>query len=288
MPAYFHQSNNSDESFEHRCEQEIHALVHFLRETSVHLELRDLDHHGSAARGEELFHAKACDRCHRISESALGAGERELVVEAAERTSNLYGIGSKLTRRWMANWLLEPKRLMPDTEAPDEHLSEREAADLAAFLSTSTHQTFMRTPIPDVDEYEIDAMLLPILVRHMSESKARSQVAAMDTGGKLLFLGHELVHDYRCFACHRIRTFANDRFGYAKLRGIASRPADEFDFTFVDIDYTTGAWLRQKLKDPRIFEGFEGRNPAEKQRMPNYSFNDDELNAIMDVMMTWR
>ncbi len=122
---------------------------------------------GQARRGKQLFVLRGCAACH----SADGLGHAGLFGGGT-----LDGIGSKRARNTLYMSLrLGPAQLNPDHRMPTPSLSDQEAADLAAYLSS------LRVKLPAT----------PVAVG-----------ADSDSG-----LATRLIEHYRCASCHRLAGF---------------------------------------------------------------------------------
>jgi mono/diheme cytochrome c family protein len=64
-----------------------------------------------------------------------------------------------------------------------------------------------------------------------------------------------------------------------------SKPIEQLDFGFVDIEHSNHAWFMQKLKDPRIFDQGKVKTPDEKLRMPNFHLTQEEAEAITTALL---
>lgn len=78
-------------------------------------------------RGRQLFYSKyACQSCHiadyKTDKGYIGPALAE--------------VGSRLTYAWILHYLKTPQKLRPGTLEPDQHVSDDDARDLTAFLST--------------------------------------------------------------------------------------------------------------------------------------------------------
>src|ERR1022692_1977041 len=81
----------------------------------------------AATRGKQLFYSKyACQSCHIVDYKK----DKGYVGPA------LAGVGDRLTPVWMYRWLKNPNALLPGTPMPNFSLSDDEAQDLTAFLTT--------------------------------------------------------------------------------------------------------------------------------------------------------
>jgi len=81
----------------------------------------------SVERGRQLFYSKyACQSCHiadfKTDKGYIGPALAE--------------VGSRLTSTWILHYLKDPQKLRPGTLEPDQHISDEDARDLTAFLST--------------------------------------------------------------------------------------------------------------------------------------------------------
>ena len=78
-------------------------------------------------RGDQLFYSKyACQSCHiadyKTDKGYIGPALAE--------------VGNRLTPAWIFHYLKDPQRLRPGTLEPDQHISDNDARDLTAFLTT--------------------------------------------------------------------------------------------------------------------------------------------------------
>lgn len=81
----------------------------------------------SVERGRQLFYSKyACQSCHiadyKTDKGYIGPALAE--------------VGSRLTSAWILHYLKDPQKLRPGTLEPDQHISDDDARDLTAFLTT--------------------------------------------------------------------------------------------------------------------------------------------------------
>jgi mono/diheme cytochrome c family protein len=81
----------------------------------------------AAARGKQLFYEKyACQSCH-VADYKRDKG----YVGPA-----LADVGNRLSPVWMYRWLNDPAAFLPGTPMPNFNLTEAEAHDVTAFLTT--------------------------------------------------------------------------------------------------------------------------------------------------------
>lgn len=86
-------------------------------------------------RGRALFARHLCVRCHQSS-TPWGA---EAMPELAASGPDLDGLGKRVQRAWLTDYLQNPRAFLPDGSMPrvldaDPHRAAQQAADLAAFL----------------------------------------------------------------------------------------------------------------------------------------------------------
>jgi len=284
MPRFFRQFNTSDEASVKRTDQEIHAIVHYLFKQSGTFDMQRIPVRGNAARGEELVASLGCYGCHRME---LEPTERETSLQSLRRDHgpNLIGLGSKTSKEWIYNWLKAPERYFPETKMPNLRLSNQEAADIAEFLWSVKHESFMKTPIPEVDEAQLDEIVVEFQMKLDTEAGAREMVAKMSLEEKLDFSGERLIRLYGCFGCHNIPGFENEKPIGTELTKEGDKPVDKLDFGFIDIERTNHVWFKTKLMNPRIFDKDRVRPATEKLRMPNFEFTEAEAEAIVTALL---
>ena len=154
--------------------------------------------------GRKLVQESNCVACHKIE------GYQKQWVPP------LNGIGSKVNRTWLVNWLKNPKQYFPATKMPNFLLSDEDADNLADFLMT------FATP-PNNSQFSP----LPASVKFTSDAQK----------AKLIDKGSTLFGEARCISCHSI----NGKGGYVatELGKIASKVNEE--------------WLYNYIKEPKVF-----------------------------------
>ena len=151
--------------------------------------------------GRQLIRESNCVGCHKI-----GNIQKQWVPP-------LDGIGSKVNRTWLVNWLKNPKQYFPGTKMPNFLLSDEEANNLADFLMTFTNPP-------------ANAQLQPLPAVLKQSSDAQSS---------LIDKGSTIFREARCISCHLI----NGRGGYVanELGKVASKVNEQ--------------WLYNYVKDPK-------------------------------------
>lgn len=208
----------------------------------------------SAERGKQTFEEIGCLGCHNMGEwnsaaSMPGSTDRDLAP-------NLSGIGDKIKNPgWFFAWVKNPKSYWHDTRMPQLRLSDTEAWDVAAYLST----------VKSGQEYSI-----PEKIKTLMESEHAEEN------------GKKLIAYYGCFGCHDIAGFETMARIGADLTEFGDKLTSKLDFG--DVPEFTGdhhaqtweAWTRTKLKTPRIY-----RYERASVRMPQFDVTPEEIELAM-------
>jgi len=284
MPVFFGQSNNKDSESVRRTEQEIHAIVEYLFKNSKEYSKNSIPMDGDPTRGEELVASVGCLGCHQIESEGKDA---PLTMNRLfrEHGPNLAGIGTKTSKKWLYNWLKDPKSYHADTKMPNLRLSDEEAADIVAYLSTLQNHDFDQNFLPSVNEEALDEIVFDFLAKSKTHAQADRALEAMESDDKLQYAGLKLIRHYGCYSCHNIDGFEKDKPIGTNLSEEGDKTAHDLDFGFVHVDHTNYGWFTQKLKTPRIFDEGRVKAPDEKLRMPNYAFTDEEIEAVVTVLL---
>jgi mono/diheme cytochrome c family protein len=138
-------------------------------------------------------------------ESSCGSCHREQFVQGADRLNNgrrliedlgcvgchiigdfkksfspsLDGIGDKVNRQWLLDWLLNPYDLKSDTRMPDFQFSEEDASALADFLMTFKEYSYKPEPLPP--DLKIDSF-----------------------SDEMIDFGKARFREARCISCHTV------------------------------------------------------------------------------------
>jgi cytochrome c2 len=106
-----------------------------------------LRHRVLARDGRNLFAEHQCARCHKPPSPWTATAMPELAADAPA----LDGIGSRLKAPWIAQWLLDPKAILPDALMPrilSGPQAAADAADIAAYLASLREAGGSRTEAP--------------------------------------------------------------------------------------------------------------------------------------------
>jgi cytochrome c2 len=281
MPHFFFQSNTTTEENLERQRAEIRATVAYIFDRSEKPDYPPAPR-GDAARGEQLFETVGCQGCHlRDAE-----GTRDDYFPQLNRLHgpNLIRLGNKVSSGWLYAWLKNPKQYNPHTRMPSLRLTDREAADLGAYLLSSTDPAFDDLELPDVDPAIRDELVLYYLQGKQTIEQSESSLAAMSDAERDVYLGEETIQKYGCWGCHELGGFENAKPIGVELTEEGSKPLHQFDFGHVhDVPHTRQDWIRNKMLDPRVWD--KDKEPvktyAELYRMPNFGMSEREAEAVV-------
>ena len=126
--------------------------------------------------GRRLFGEYRCIRCHK-PDRPFGTGA---MPELHYDSPGLTGVGDRLEKNWMVDWLLDPRSVRHDARMPrmlngEPEVQARDAADIAAFLSVQSLGAQSSAEVGSLSEDE-----------HAAEA------------------GKGLFDTLGCFTCHRL------------------------------------------------------------------------------------
>jgi cytochrome c2/predicted nucleic acid-binding Zn-ribbon protein len=281
MPHFFFQKNTTTAENLERQKAEIRATVAYIWDRSETPDYPPAPP-GDAERGEELFETVGCTGCHVRQADAV----RDDFFPQFNRLHgpNLIRLGNKVSGDWLFAWLKNPKQYNPGTRMPSLRLSDREAADLAAFLLSSTDPAYEDLEMPAVDPEIRDDLILGYLQNNQTIEQSHASLAAMSDVERDVYLGRETIQKYGCWGCHELAGFEHAKPIGVELTEEGSKPLHQFDFGHVhDVPHTRQDWIRTKLLDPRIWdEGKEAvKTYGELYRMPNFGMSVREAEAVV-------
>jgi mono/diheme cytochrome c family protein len=149
-------------------------------------------------QGRMLIRESNCVGCHKIE------------GYTKQWVPRLDGIGTKVTREWLVQWLKDPKAYDPVARMPNFLLTDEEANTLADFLMTFK-------AFPD------NAQLEPLPVELASGAALKDD--------KLIEQGKTLFREARCISCHLV----NGRGGTTapELATVASKVSPAWLYTYI-------------------------------------------------------
>ncbi len=284
MPRIWYNENTSGPENAPRNEVEIDAVVAYLFANSADHEFAVASPpRGDANRGQEIVESVGCLACHiNGGEGRLEAGPRRTFGQP------LQNIGRKTTYEWLFDWVRDPKHFSPDTYMPDMRLTDREVADVAAYLSGLEGPTGVG-PGATYDATLVAETLTDYYRSIVPTEEAIATVTAMSPEEQQLDLGRRAIGRYGCYSCHTIAGFEDTRPIGIELSEEGSKLVQRLDFAFVhEIPHTKVDWFKQKLKAPRSFDRSRVLQPLEKLRMPNFGFNDEETTLLATAIMSFQ
>ena len=185
---------------------------------------------------------------------------------------------------WIYNWVKDPKLVWAETKMPNLRLTDAEAADITAYLSSLKNDPWTAKPLPKVDTAALDDVVKEFLRNGSTETEASDKLKKMSLDEKNLYAGERLIRRYGCFGCHNIPGMEKEQPIGTELTEAGSKLVSQLDFGFLDIEHDRASWYSQKLHDPRSFDVGRVKTPEELLRMPNFTFKDADVSAITMVL----
>jgi len=211
---------------------------------------------------------------------------RDLVGTYRQYGPNLAGLGSKASRDWIYQWILDPKKWNPDTKMPNLRLTSQDALDIAEYLLTlKASASFEQAALPKTDPKVLDDIAFYFETATKTRFDGRADLDKMDLHAKEVYTGEKLIAQAGCFACHNIPGFEDAKPIGTELTEEGSKAVHRLDFGFVHLQHTRQDWFRAKLHNPRIFDRDRARGWEEKLRMPNFRFSDWELDKVVTAVL---
>ncbi len=280
MPKFWDLENNPDADHGARNDTEVAAIVEYIFDRAADEPKYPAPPPGDAGRGETLFAEVGCTGCHLTDE----AGYADASIYR-RRGPALTGTGTKLDPGFIYEWIRDPKSHWADTFMPSLRLTNREAADVTAWLVSRETPEFMAGAGPAMDAGELDVITSEFLRAGLPQRLADERLAEMSEQDKLLYSGERLILRYGCFGCHEISGFEEAQNIGVDLSTWGSKMVTRLDFGYVDVPHTRQAWLDNKLAAPRSYDRGKEKLPGEKLRMPYFAFEDsDRLNLVRNVL----
>ncbi len=285
MPHFFFQDNTSSELNLERQAVEIVSAVTYLWEKSASPEYPPPPP-GDPRQGQVLFETVGCTGCHLMDAEA----KRDDFFPQINRLHgpNLIRTGSKVSAGWLYSWIRNPRQYAPDTRMPDLRLTDREAADITAYLMSSRDPAFEGLELPEPDPQVRDEMVLNYLRNNETIEQSLAVLQEMSAHERNVYLGFETIQKYGCWGCHDLSGFEIAKPIGVELTEEGTKPLHQFDFGHVhDVPHTRHDWIRTKLLNPRIWdEGKEAvKNYAELLKMPNFGMSEREAEAVVTMVL---
>lgn len=235
----------------------IHGVVSFLFARSQQKPIADAPVKGDAEKGKDNFQVAGCLACHTI-----GSGDAQMGAKNpyGHYGPDLTGIGSKVTEKWIYNWVKNPHGWWDGTRMPNLRLADDEAANIAAFLASQKKENWkpVRPPVdPMVLEEEALVFLTSKFSRVESEKRLKqiregnfggTDVDTTDSIDKKLqpdsqlkgdaavsyYLGERYISRQGCFSCHTIRGLEDGQSIGVELTEWGSKEVEKLDFGLLE------------------------------------------------------
>lgn len=288
MPTFFGQTNQTEGPIGDRPagadlnDAEIDAIVTFLWDKSEPIKYENLPGTSNPGRGKDLVHSIGCLGCHTDDPNEKFPGR----THPRAFGPNLGGLGSKTSQTWLFNWLKNPKHYWKDTYMPSLRLTDQEALDISAYLSSSRNSEFDKIQVPTIKKETLDWLAREYLSARMSVAAAEARIRSMTERDKKLYLGEKMINKYGCFGCHAIKGFENAQSIGTELTEEGSKPVVRLDFGLEEdaVEHSLPAWVAAKLQNPRRFDRGKIKTWDEKLKMPNFYFNEDEITSLVTLI----
>ena len=279
MPSFFQQSNNSDPDSLAKNRAELNAVVDYLYDKSEDYTPGQAAPPGSVSAGKKLFKEVGCLACHGID---------DVTSHHADFAPDLSAVGSKLSANFVYTWIKNPQHFNPDTRMPSLRLSDREAADITAYLMSKRNKDFEQMSPPDFDPAARDQLIVDYLTPQVGINDAKAQLAQMNETARQMYLGEKTLNKYGCFGCHMIKGFEMAQGIGTELSTWGSKQIGQLDFGLTDpaeVPHTHAGFLAAKLSNPRQFDKDKIVAFQDKLKMPNFYLSDDDREAIMTAVL---
>jgi cytochrome c551/c552 len=275
MPRFWNLDNNLDTETGARNATEIASIVSYVFSKSEPLQYGTVPS-GDAERGKRFVETLGCQGCHIVDEAELETAE-----QYRRKGPSLAGVGSKVNRGFLFNWVKNPRHYWPETYMPDLRLTDGEAADITEYLMSLRNPDFEALPLPQIDDAALDEITLEFLRTGLTLAQAEERLGQMSRDEKSLYSGERLILRYGCFGCHDIAGFENAQKIGVDLSTWGSKLVSRLDFGYIDIEHSRMSWLEQKLKAPRSYDQGKVKSPPEKLKMGYFGFTDAEIEAVV-------
>jgi cytochrome c2 len=271
-----------------RNDVEINAVVAYLAAKSG-LEAYPEPPAGDLESGRKTFETVGCLGCHRVGDDNRGVDGFTL-SSFRSHGPNLDGTGSKVKPGWLYAWVRNPRGYWHETRMPDLRLTEKEAADITAFLMSLRHDDFRARPRPEMDGKIRDEIIREhMLAASVPVAEVEKRLASMDEDTRTMFVGEKTIGRYGCFGCHNIAGFEKTSPIGVELTEQGSKLVERLDFAFQHgkIPHTLPAWVHLKVREPRIYDEGKIKRPEELLRMPKFWVSEQEADAIVTAIMSF-
>lgn len=283
MPVFFNQPNNSHPEFKAKNMAEVNAMAEYIYRTSRSYKPLQKYTGGNAGAGKELIETIGCVGCHMVE----GIDDKWNNLNQKKGTY-LTGLGSKVDPDWLVSWLKKPSHYQEDTIMPSFRLTDKEANDIASYLLSLKNPRFAELEFPELDKKIRDEILVTDYFSAFETIEAaKKKLEKLTDDQRTMELAKRSINKYGCYSCHNINGFEGDlpQIG-PELTKEGSKPIEQFGFgQQKQVPHTRQGWLTQHLKEPRIWDVGVPKPFKDLNRMPNFYLNDEEIQAMVLVLL---
>ncbi len=218
-------------------DEEIRDMTGFLLSLETEKEYPDIDLSGASANdGKKAFTELGCKACHS-----------EIKEEGSFRrhVPNLADAGLKLKPEWTLVELNDPKSINPDARIPKLDITEKDAQNIIAYLTTLN----ANSDIVNAETLKLEG-------------------ASLENGKKA-------VEHFGCYGCHSIEGFEEAKIPSVSVAETAKKKLEELSFGNATIERTKWNWIAATTETPRLFATEE--TPL---KMPVYAFDEGEVESL--------
>ena len=276
MPCFFHQSNQSDADGLSKTKAEILSIVEYLYEHSLTVQPGRVPPPGNMANGKKLFKEVGCSACHGID---------DVTTYHNDFAPDLSATGSKLSASFVYTWIKNPPYYDSETRMPSQRLSDREAADLTAYLMSKRNKSFEQSLPVTFEPRTRDDLLLEYLKPDLGEEGAYQKLSHLKERDRTLLLGEKSISKYGCYGCHDIQGFETAPHIGSELSEWGVKPINQLDFGYTHLPSTREDFINNKLEDPRIFDRGKAVGFKDGLKMPNFYLSDEDREAIVTAVL---
>ncbi len=205
---------------------------------------------GSAAKGKELVETIGCKGCHAIGNDLR---MREARGTSYDIAPELTWVGGKVNPDWLFDWLKNPRHYHPTTRMPNLRLTDVEARDIVAYLTTLKDDRPQESKSLDLDNLEKIAR------------------------------GLKIIKEYGCFGCHDITGTEKEGKVSVDNSDFGRKKVEQMDFGDTKVPHTWADWVYNKLKNSRVFE-----TDRIAQKMPVFAFTDEEIGMLRMLLVSFQ
>ncbi|MGA2604529.1 MAG: c-type cytochrome [Verrucomicrobiia bacterium] len=204
MPRFWGLSNNAGTP--DRNAVEMKAITEFLFAVSDQPQYPAPPVQGDPQNGKKLVGQVGCMACHVIDEKLMDikppASLRQYMDDWQYRRlrsqgPQMAGIGTKADVNWIYAWLKDPKQYNPRTKMPNLRLSDQEAADIAAYLSTLHNEKTDQETLTETKPDKLDSETVEYLKVTLPDAEAHQKINDLNDLIEMYFVDETTMAYYQ-------------------------------------------------------------------------------------------